>query len=92
MRELFLEDTFPEDGSYDYSLQPSKEHDDQCKRATDRTWCKKTNSLSKVLLSPSNQVMYHLKDEPVRVSMKKELMLIPEDTELPVKMSFPTPE
>ena len=36
------EDRLPEDGLYRYLLQPGKEHDDQCKRATDRTWFKKT--------------------------------------------------
>ena len=30
------EDTLPEDGLYHYLLQPSEEHDDQRKRATDR--------------------------------------------------------
>ena len=29
-------DTLPEDGLYCYLLQPSREHDEQCKRATDR--------------------------------------------------------
>ena len=36
------EDTLPEDGLYCYLLQPSEEHKDQCKRATDRIWSKKT--------------------------------------------------
>ena len=30
-----------------------------------------------------NRVMYCLKDEPERVFVSEELMLIPEDTELP---------
>ena len=30
------EDTLPEHGLYCYILQPSKEHNDQCKRATNR--------------------------------------------------------
>ena len=33
--------------------------------------------------SSSNQVIYHLKDGLERVFMKEELMLIPEDTDLP---------
>ena len=38
--------------------------------------------LNEVTSSPSNWVMYHLKDGPERVFVKEELMLIPEDTEL----------
>ena len=30
-----------------------------------------------------NRVMYYLKDGPARAFVSKELMLIPEDTELP---------
>ena len=48
------DDTCPEDGLYHYLLQPGKEHDNQRKRATDRTWPKKTYRLSKVALSPGN--------------------------------------
>ena len=36
-RENYLpEGTLPEDGLYHYILQPGKEHNDQCKRATYR--------------------------------------------------------
>ena len=48
------EDTPLEDGLYCYLLQPGKEHDDQCKRATDRIWSKKTYRLSEVVSSPGN--------------------------------------
>ena len=53
-----LEDTLPEDGLYHYLLQPSKEHDDQCKRLTDRIWSEKTYRLSEVVSSLGNWVMY----------------------------------
>ena len=52
-------------------------------------------------MSPGNQVMYYLVDGPEKAFIKVELMLIPEDTELPPdyiqngdtsKMNFPTPE
>ena len=76
------EETLPEDGLYHHLLQPGKEQDDQHKKATDRTWSKKTYRLSEVMSSPDNQVMYHLKDGPERVFIKEELMLICEDTEL----------
>ena len=32
---------------------------------------------------PSNRVMYYLSDAPERAFIKEELMVIPEDTELP---------
>ena len=32
------ENTLPEDGFYQYLLQPGEEHDDQRHRATDRIW------------------------------------------------------
>ena len=78
------EDTFPENELYCYLLQSSKEHNDQCKTATDRTPSKKTYRLSEVALSPCNWVMYHLKDGVERVFKTKELMLIPKNTELPM--------
>ena len=37
------EDTLPEDGLYCYLLQPSEEHDNQCKRAIDRIWIEYTD-------------------------------------------------
>ena len=43
------EDTLPEDGLYHYLLQPSEEHDDQRKRATDRIWSKKTYRLREIV-------------------------------------------
>ena len=77
------EDTLPEDGLYRYLLQPGEEHDDQQRRATDRIWSKKTYRLREIVEDPSNRIMYYLKDGPERAFVKKELMLIPEDTELP---------
>ena len=73
----------PEDGWYHYLLQPGEEHDDQCKRATDRIWSEMTYRLSEVASSPGNQVMYYLADGPERAFVKRELMLILIDTGLP---------
>ena len=56
------EDTLPEDGLYQYLRQPGEEHDDQCKRASDRIWSKKTYRLSEVVEDYGNQVMYYLSD------------------------------
>ena len=78
------EDTLPEDGLYCYLLQPCEEHDNQHKRAMDRIWSEKTYSLRKIVEDSGNRVMYYLKDGPERAFVKQELMLIPEDTELPL--------
>ena len=77
------EDTLPEDGLYCYLLQPSEEHDDQRRRAVDRIWSKKTYRLREIVQDQGNHVIYYLKDGPERAFVKEELMLIPEDTELP---------
>ena len=77
------EDTLPEEGLYCYVLEPGEEHDDQCKRAMDRIWSKKTYRLREIMKDSGNRVMYYLKDGPERAFVKQELILIPEDTELP---------
>ena len=85
------EDTLPEDGLYRYLLQPDEEHDDQRCRATDRVWSKKTYILREIVENPGNRVMYYLTDglESALVPalwkafVSEELILIPEDTELP---------
>ena len=83
VESYLLEGTLPEDRLYWYFLQLREEHDGQCKRATDRIWSKNTYRLSKIALSHGNWVMYHLKDGPKRVFVKEELMLIPEEMDLP---------
>ena len=78
------EEVLPEDGLYWYLLQPGEEHDDQRHRATDRIWSKGTYRLREVVENPGNRVMYYLKDGPERSFVSEELMLILEDTELPL--------
>ena len=68
---------------YRYLLQPSEEHDDQRRTATDRIWSKASYRLREVVESPGNWVMYYLADGPEQAFVSEELMLIPEDTELP---------
>ena len=53
-------------------------------RAKDRIWSKKTNRLREIVEDPGNHVMYYLSDRPGRAFVLEELMLIPEDTELPL--------
>ena len=77
------EEVLPEDGLYHYLLQPSEEHDDQRRRATDRIWSKGTYRLREIVENPGNPVMYCRLDGPERAFVSEELMLIPEDTELP---------
>ena len=59
------EEVLPEDGLYQYLLQPREEHDDQRRRATDRIWSKASYRLREVVESPGNHVMYYLTDGPV---------------------------
>ena len=77
------EDTLPEDGLYQYLLQPGEEHDDQQHRETDRIWSKRTHRLREIVENPGNHVICYLRDGPERAFISEELMLIPEDTELP---------
>ena len=77
------QDTLLKDGLYHHLLQPGEKHDDQCKRAMDRIWSKKTYRLREIVEDHGNHVMYYLSDGLERAFMKEELMLIPEDTELP---------
>ena len=83
-RENYLpEDALPEDELYHYLVQPDEEHDDQCKRAMDRIWSKKTYRLREIVEDSGNRVMCYIKDGSEKVFVKKELMLISEDTKLP---------
>ena len=77
------EEVLPEDGLYQYLLQPGEEHNDQRHRATDRIWSKGTYRLREITENPGNRVMYYLADGPERASVSDKLMLIPKDTELP---------
>ena len=77
------EEVLPEDGLYWYLLQPSEEHNDQWHRTTDRVWSKASYKLKESVENPGNRVMYYLLNGPERAFVSEELMLIPEDTELP---------
>ena len=77
------EEVLPEDGLYCYLLQPGEEHNDQRHRATDRIWSKGTYRLREIAENPGNRVMYYLLNGLEQAFVLEELMLIPEDTELP---------
>ena len=77
------EEVLPEDGLYQYLLQPGEEPDDQRHRATDRIWSKASYRLREIIENPGNRVIYYLLDRPELAFVLEELLLIPEDTELP---------
>ena len=77
------EEVLPEDGLHRYLLQPGDKHDDQRHRATDRIWSKASYRLREITENPGNRMMYYLLNGPERAFVSEELMLIPEDTELP---------
>lgn len=77
------EKPLPEDGLYLYLLQPGEEHGDQKWRATDAFWSKKTYRLDRIVAEPNSRVLYYLKNGPKRSFVAEELMLIPEDVEVP---------
>ena len=66
-----------------YLLQPGDEHNDQRHRGMDKVWSKGTYRLREIIKDLGNHVMYHLSNRPERAFVSEELMLIPEDTELP---------
>ena len=76
---------------YHYLLQPGEEHDDRRRRATGGIWSKGTYRLRKIVEDAGNRVMYYLLNglesalapAPQRAFVSEELMLIPEDIELP---------
>ena len=77
------EEVLPEDGFYRYLLQPGEEHDDQRRRATDRIWSKACYRLKEITENHGNRMLYYLADGPERAFVSEELMLIPENTEMP---------
>ena len=46
-------------------------------------WSKASYRLREIIENPGNHMMYYLLDGPEQAFVLKELMLIPEDTELP---------
>ena len=50
---------------------------------TDRIWSKASYRLREIVENPGNRVMYYLLNGPERAFVSEELMIIPEDTELP---------
>ena len=77
------EEVLPEDGLYRYLYQPGELEGGQQKRATDMIWSWNTFRLDRIIENPGQRVLYYLAEGPERAFVREELMLIPENTELP---------
>ena len=77
------EDVAPADGLYRYLVEPGEENQDTKRRATDNNWSRKTFRLDRIIKNPGQRVLYYLSNGPDRAFVREELMLIPEDTEVP---------
>ena len=80
------EEILPTDGLYRYLYQPGELEGGQQRRATDMIWSWDTFRLDHIIEDPGQRVLYYLAGEkaPERAfRSKEELMLIPEDTEVP---------
>ena len=82
-KEYPPEDVLPTDGLYRYLYQKGEQHGDQRRRATDFIWSKNTYHLDEIIQDDGNKVLYYLRDGPKRSFVREELMLIPEETQLP---------
>ena len=81
MKEIQENDVLPEDGLYRYIYQPGELEGGQQRRATDMSW--NTFRLDKIIQDEVERVLYYLRDGPKRSFVREELMLIPEETQLP---------
>ena len=80
----FPEETvLPEDGMYRYLYQPSEQHGDQKRRATDLIWSKNTYRLDRIVQEPGNRVLYYLQDGSNKAFVHEEMMHVSEDTQVP---------
>ena len=77
------EEVAPEDGLYRYLYQPGELEGGQQRRATDMIWSWNTFRLDRIVEKKGQRVLYYLTDGPQRAFVREELMLIPEDTEVP---------
>ena len=83
VKEIQEKDVLPEDGLYRYLYQPGELEGGQQRRATDMIWSWNTFRLDKIIQDEGERVLYYLRDGPKRSFVREELMLIPEETQLP---------
>ena len=78
------EKVLPVDGLYRYLYQPGELEGGQQRRATDMIWSWNTFRLDKIVEDSEQRVLYYLADNaPKRAFVREELMLEPENTEVP---------
>ena len=79
------EDILPTDGLYRYLYQPGELEGGQQRRATDMIWSWNTFRLDRIIEDPGQRVLYYITNDkaPERAFVREELMLIPEDSQLP---------
>ena len=76
---------------YRYLYQPGEQHRDKKRRAADFILSKITYRLDRIVQDPGNRVLYYFQDGPDIAFVRKELMHVSEDTQVPqnvIKMSF----
>ena len=83
VKEIHENDVLPEDGLYRYLYQPGELEGGQQRRATDMIWSWNTFRLDRIIQDEGQRVLYYLRDGPKRSFVREELMLIPEETQLP---------
>ena len=66
-----------------YLYQPGELEGGQQRRATDMIWSWNTFRLDKIIQDEGERVLYYIRDGPKRSFVREELMLIPEETQLP---------
>ena len=83
VKEIHENDVLPEDGLYRYFYQPGELEGGQQRRAIDMVWSWNTFRLDEIIQNKGERVLYYLRDGPKRSFVREELMLIPEETQLP---------
>ena len=83
VKEIQEKDVLPEDGLYRYLYQPGELEGGQQRRATDMIWSWNTFRLDGIIQDDGERVLYYLRDGPKRSFVREELILIPEETQLP---------
>ena len=77
------EKVLPEDGLYRYLYRPGELEGGQQRRSTDLVWSWNTFRIDRIVEDQGQRVLYYLANAPKRAFVREELMLIPENTEVP---------
>ena len=77
------ETVLTEDGLYRYLYQPSEQHGDQKRQATNLIWSKNTYRLDRIVQKLGSRVLYYLQDGRDRAFAPEELMRVSENTQVP---------